>query len=163
VRSWQRAVDIVREMEDHGISAQRVTIEKACHELVADAKARGLRPPSIYKYELLFRRLKAFAAQEGREFLNELDLETLRQFRATWNHKNFAARNKTENLRALFRFAHGAKWISENPAAGLKSPQVTSSPTLPFAPDEYAAVLKACDSYEGPNRALLTAFVMLLR
>jgi integrase len=150
-------------MEERGISGQRVTIKKACDDFIQDAKARGLRPPSIYKYDLLFGRLQAFAEQEGREFINELDLETIRRFRATWNHKNFAARNKTENLRALFRFAHGAKWISENPAAALKSPQVTANPTLPFTPDEYAAILKACESYEGPNRAMLKAFILLLR
>ena len=111
VRSWERAADIVRDIEKNGISGERTTIKKACDAFIEDAKARGLRPPSVYKYDLLFRRLQAFSKQDGREFLDELDLETLRRFRATWNHKNFAARNKTENLRALFRFAHGAKWI----------------------------------------------------
>jgi len=150
-------------MEDYGESSERISIEKACDAFIEDAKARGLRPPSIYKYDLLFRRLKAFAKQEGSQFINELDLESLRRFRATWNHKNFAARNKTENLRALFRFAHDAKWVSENPARQLKSPQVTPNPTLPFTPEEYTAILKACDSYDGPNKAMLKAFVILLR
>jgi hypothetical protein len=59
-----------------------------------------LRPPSVYKYDLLFRRLKAFATQEGPKFLDELNLETLCKFRATWNHKNFAARNALQALPA---------------------------------------------------------------
>jgi integrase len=43
------------------------------------------------------------------------------------------------------------------------TPQVQSSPTLPFTPEEYTAILKACDEYGGPNKAILKAFVMLLR
>ena len=162
VRSWERAQEKLREMEQ-GATGERVTVAKACDAFIEDAKARGLRPPSIYKYDLLFRRLKTFAEQEGFRFIDELDLEALRRFRASWNHKNFAARNKTENLRSLFRFAYDAKWVRENPARQLKSPKVMAVPTMPFSPDEIQAVVKACDSYGGPNKQLLKAFVLLLR
>ncbi|MGH9684451.1 MAG: tyrosine-type recombinase/integrase [Candidatus Acidiferrales bacterium] len=162
VRSWERAEKKIREMEEGGQS-QRITLEHACESFIQDARSRGLRPPSLYKYELLFRRLKDFAKNEGFAYLSQFDLETLRKFRATWQHKNFAARNKTENLRALFRFSHDAGWLKENPAKKLKSPKITSTPTQPFTRTEFARILKACDGYRGRNAELLKAFVLLLR
>lgn len=163
VRSWDRAQKLVHEMEEFGLQPQRATLEHACNAFIQDAESRGLREASLYKYRLLFRRLQGFATNEGIRFLNEIDLDTLRRFRSTWQHKNFAARNKTENLRALFRFAHDAGWIKENPARKLKSPKVTENPTVPFTPEEVNRILQACDSYRGKNASLLKAFVLLLR
>lgn len=163
VRSWERAQQIVRDIEERGESGERITIDQACSAFVDDAKARGLRPQSVYKYELIFRRLKAFAQQEGIEFINECSLEFLRKFRATWNHRNYAIRNKTENLRALFRFAYDAKWIKDNPSKNLKSPQTLDAPTVPFTREEMDRILTTCESYKGPNADTLKAFALLLR
>jgi integrase/recombinase XerD len=64
----------------------------------------------------------------------------------------------------LFRFAHDAKWITDNPAKQFKTTKVTANPTLPFPPEEFAAILTACDSYTGfKNKELLKAFILALR
>ncbi len=161
-RNWQRAQALVRKMEaEDKEPTERITVDKACQSFLDDAKARGLRAPSIEKYGPLFQRLKDFAASEGIKYLNQFDVETLRKFRATWNLQNYSARNELERLRSLFRFAHDAQWIEINPAKKLKSPRVQETAALPFSKDEMISILKACDEYK--TTLPLKAFVLLLR
>ena len=82
------------------------TIEEATEAFVRDAEARGLRPPSVYKYKLLFKQLKAFAVDKGLRYITECDIEILRAFRESWVNKNFSARKKLEAMRTFFRFVH---------------------------------------------------------
>jgi integrase len=164
-RSWTRATVLLRELEDGG-AARKITIAQATDSFLADAKARKLRPPSLYKYELLFRQLREFADKEGLRYVAELDVDTVRRFRASWTNRNFGARVKTENLRSLFRFCVESGWIKTNPAKDLKSPQTMDSPTMPFTESEMDAILKACDEYAGrgrKNAPPLKALVLLLR
>jgi integrase/recombinase XerD len=165
VRSWERAEKKIREMEEAGDPKrpQRITIGSACAAFVEDAEARNLKKETIDKFRLLFKRLKEFANKEGIRFLSEFDLQMLRKFRATWTYQNYAARNQTGRLRALFRFAHDSGWIKTNPARNLKSEKVAEVPTLPFSRTEFQEIVKACDSYPGKNKVLLRAFVLLLR
>jgi integrase/recombinase XerD len=161
-RSWSRGQAICRDIEEGG-QVNRVTLKHACESFLADAASRGLRDASLYKYRLLFGKLKDFSEREHLPFLNQFDVEVLRKFRGTLKNKNYAARNKTENLRALFRYAHQAGWVKSDPGRGLKSPIVTTPPTEPFTRDDMKKILTACDSYKGPNRPILKAFVLLLR
>ena len=132
-----------------------------------------MRKPTIYKYELLSRQMAKFATDQGIRFLRELDLPMLRKFRATWPNENLGALKKLEYLRAFFRFAHESRWLEENPARELESPKVKQSPTMPFTPEQMAAVLAACEKYgmkcrggkyRGPeNVRRIRALVLLLR
>ena len=60
---------------------EKVTIKAACDSFVRDAEARMLRPATIYKYRLLFKRLEDSSTSEGLLYLSEFDLETLGRFR----------------------------------------------------------------------------------
>jgi integrase/recombinase XerD len=147
-----------------------VTIERACAEFERDAEARGLREPTLYKYRLLFRRLKEFARERGLRYLSELDLSRLREFRASWPNKNHAAVKKLEALKTFFRFAHDSSWIDDNPARKLKNPKVEHNPTLPFERDEVVRILAACEGYprecgggDAEYSRKLRALVLLLR
>ncbi len=149
--------------------SQPVDIEKACDAFIADAKARGLRKPSIYKYELLFKQLKAFAKNEGFALLKDCDVTTLRRFRESWTNKNYSARKKLEALRTFFKFVHTSGWLPTNPATLIKPPKVEDSPTMPYMKEEFQRVLRACSIYPHkghPNKlygARLKALVLLLR
>ena len=146
-----------------------MTVEEASESFLRDAEARGLRPPSIYKYKLLLKQLKAFAENEGIRFLSECDVEALRRFRESWVNKNYSARKKLEALRTFFRFAYTSGWMATNPALLIKPPKVDDPPTLPFTREELERVASACDIYphEGhPNKHYglrLKALVLLLR
>jgi integrase/recombinase XerD len=167
-RDWQKAQDFVREWEAEGQRVEEtpsITIKEACDKFMADAEARGLREPTLYKYRLLFRRLQDFAAGEGIKCLCECNLDCLRRFRGTWPNRNIAARKKLEALRAFFRFCWESDWIPSNPAIKLKPPKVTDPPTLPFSREEVTQILAACGKYRGgqANAQRLRALVQLLR
>ena len=101
--NWQRAQQLVQQMEAEGHEPNRVAIKSACDSFIGDAKTRELKPATAAKY-LLFTRFQDWAASEGLEYLDQFDLEALRRFRGTWNYRNFALRNQTERLRTLFTF-----------------------------------------------------------
>jgi integrase len=172
-RDWEKAQETIRDWEAEGApvpEAKPASIEDACKQFEIDAKARGLREPTLKKYRALFRQLQVFAKHKGLLFLKQWDLATVRDFRAAWLDSGISALKKLERLRALFRFAHESGWIGENPASKLKNPKVTAPPTMPFSREEMVKILAACEEYpdnygrtgqQGAKR--LRAFVLLLR
>lgn len=140
------------------------TISEICESFITDAKARELHESTIYKFRLLFRKLQEFAASNGLRHLSEIDIEGLRQFRANWPNRNFAARKKWEALCVFFRFAHDSGWIDSNPASKLKPPKTMDRPTMPLTREEVTTILAACDDYPDKRNAVrLRALVLLLR
>lgn len=171
LRDWQKALERVREweIEDRRIQKQqmRLLIATAHQKFMADAEARKLNPATLYKYRLLFRHLDKFAESGKLEFLDQLDLDTLATFRATWTEGPRTSLKKLERLRAFMRFAEKRKWIDSNPAIDLKAPKVPNKPTLPFTREEMISIFTALGPY-GKSAGLrngqrLRAFVLLLR
>ena len=154
LRDWTKATETVREWESQGEITEKapepMAIMRVC-QISVDARARELKRPTLYKYRVLFRRLRVFAEARGLRFLWELNLERLRDFRAAWPDHNLSALKNLERLRAFLRFCQDSDWIDDNPARKLKNPKVKQSPTLPFTPEEVGAVISACDKY--PDRA----------
>lgn len=165
-RNWQRAIATARRMEIDGFKEQETspTIEDATNKFIADAEARELRPPTIYKFKLLFRQMKEFAANQGLVFVSDFDLDRVRQFRAIWPNRNFAAQKKLEALRAFFRFCHDAGWIASNPATKLKSGKTEAIQIIPFTPEEIKMILKACDAHPHKlGRLRLKALILIMQ
>src|SRR5208282_2196617 len=171
LRDWQRAQDLIREWEAENRRTvqqeHQVTIKDAHTKFIADAEARKLNDATLSKYRLLFRQLDGFAETYKLEFLDQLDLDTLATFRATWTEGPRTSLKKLERLRAFMRFAEKRKWIDGNPAVDLKAPKVPNKPTLPFTREEMISVLTALGRY-GKSAGLrngqrLQAFVLLLR
>jgi integrase len=164
-RNWETAQKKTLKLEADGKpEADKKIIKDATDSFIRDAEARGLRPASIYKYELLFKQLNAFALAKGLRVVTEFDIETLRTFRETWPNKNYAATKKLEAMKTFFRYAHESGWIESNPAKGIKPPKVTGPPTMPFSRQEFESVLAACEKYPNKkNKIRLKALVLLLR
>jgi integrase/recombinase XerD len=171
LRDWQKALERVREweIEDRRTQKQqtRLPIATAHQKFMADAEARKLNQATLYKYRLLFRHLDKFAESSKLEFLDQLDLDTLATFRATWTEGPRTSLKKLERLRAFMRFAEKRKWIDGNPAIDLKAPKVPNKPTLPFTREEMISILAALGPY-GKSAGLrngqrLKAFVLVLR
>jgi integrase/recombinase XerD len=151
VRDWRRANRIAMECEARGISYvdEPISVDQACSNFLADASARNLKEPTLYKYGLLIRRLKAFSELHGIRFIRQYDLELVRKFRATWPHNGVTAVKTIEALRSFFQFCQDGEYIRENPARKLKPPQITCPPTMPFDHEQIGAILSACDRYSG--------------
>jgi integrase len=171
VRDWQRAHEVVREWEIEDRRTQRhqahVLIVNAHKKFIADAEARKLNQATLYKYRLLFRHLDKFAETYKLDFLDQLDLDTLATFRASWTEGPRTSLKKLERLRAFMRFAEKRKWIDSNPAIDLKAPKVPNKPTLPYTREEMISILVAFGPYGKSaglrNAQRLKAFVLLLR
>jgi integrase/recombinase XerD len=163
-RNWDDAQKKVQKLEADGKEQpKQTTIFDATESFIRDAEVSGLRPPSVYKYKLLFKQLNAFATAEGLRYLTECGVDALRRFRQSWANKNFSARKKLEALRTFFRFVHDSGWLPTNPALSIP-PKVDQPPTLPFTQTEFEKVLKACESYPNKlNRVRLRALTLLLR
>jgi integrase/recombinase XerD len=164
-RNWQKALAEARQKELEGFKEKPKSpmIEQACDKYLEDVKARDLRDPTIYKFKLLFRQLKEFALEKGLVFISDFDLDSLRQFRATWPNKNEAARVKLGSLKAFFRFCFESKWIEDNPATKLKAGKVVEQSIVPITEEEFVRILKACDEHSNKkNRMRIRALVLLM-
>jgi len=121
LRDWQKAQEQVREWETEDRRTQRqqvrLTISSAHQKFMTDAEARRLNQATLYKYRLLFRHLDKFVETYKLEFLDQLDLDTLATFRASWTEGPRTSLKKLERLRAFMRFAEKRKWIDGNPAS----------------------------------------------
>ncbi len=165
-RDWMVAQTKARELEIEGVNADiaPITIMQAGEKFLADARARGLRESSLYKYRLLGKQLEAYCQQHGLTFLSQLNVDQMRAFRQSWTNKNMSARKKLEHLRTFFRFCHDSDWLQSNPAKSLKAPQSDSPPVLPFTDADMKKILAACDTHSEPKRAVqLRALVLLMR
>lgn len=168
-RNWDIAQKKVLALEANGAPDASKTITEATDGFIRDCEARGLREPSIYKYRLLFKQLKAFAENRGMVYITECDVETMRLFRESWVNKNYSARKKLEALRTFFKFVRDSGWLASNPAAAIKSPKVVEGTTLPYTKPEVERVLAACNEYpheDHPNKywgERLLALTLLLR
>jgi integrase/recombinase XerD len=140
------------------------TIQDATEAFIRDPEARGLRPATLKKYKILFKKLGAFAEDKGVRYISELDVEQLRLFREAWPISPLTATKRLEYLRAVLRFCQESGWITENPARKIKPPKVEQTPTLPFTLKHIEQMLAACPDYpDEQNRIRLPALILLLR
>ena len=163
-RNWERAQGMVQDIEAAGaLPEEKVTTKAACDSFIRDAEARELKKATVAKYKLLFERLRDWSDTEGIKYIADFTLEDLRRFRSGWAYRNFALRNQTERLRALFTFAHDSGWVTSNVAKKLKAPMTVVPEVVPFSTDETDKIIKACDGYTPKNNALrLKALVLLM-
>jgi len=171
VRDWEEAQRLVRDWEIKNEQTSDavpslLTIHDAWQQFLNDAKARGLREPTLRKYKHLAQKMEQFGHDLGLRYVKEFDLEVLRKFRASWPNQNLSALKKLELMRTFFRFASESGWVPDNPAKKIRNPRVSDRPTMPFTPEEMVAILLALNKYgnselRGVRR--LAALVLLLR
>jgi site-specific recombinase XerC len=112
-------------------------------------------------YKLLFRQLIAFATDRGISLANNIDLDALTKFRATWKLEPLTALKTLERLRSIYKFAVKRKMVSENYALDLVPPEVEENPTLPFPEEEMLRIIKASVSDKADRR--INAFILTMR
>jgi len=174
--NWEAASEVVAKWTASGqIGVARLDIpdiKDAVDKYFEDAKARQLQPGTISKHtNLLKNRLLPWCDDKGFHLLKQLDVDALRQFRATWPDGALSAYKNLERLRAFFWFCHRAGWIEKNHATAIKPPKLQdkSKKVKVFTKEQLDAILKACDEYPQQNsfghdnRARVRALVLVLR
>jgi site-specific recombinase XerD len=154
LRDWTKAEALARHWDNTGakpVETPRVTIEDWRDAFLTDAASsagRNLKPPTVEKYKQLFKPLTAFTQKNGYRYVNQLDLDALTTFRATWKDAPLSASKKLKRLRGVLKFAMRRKWIAENPALDMDMPKIRQKPTMPFTAEEIENILKAAKDDE---------------
>ena len=165
-RDWQAAQIRARQMEAEGIVSEVVpqTTGQCTKRFLDDAKARGLRESTVYKYKLILDQLERFGEGAGITFISGFNVEDLHSFRNSWMNRGQSAVKKLEHLKSFFRFCSESAWVKDNPCKLIRPPKVTLLQVLPFSDEEMTKILQACTTHPTPARGLqLRALVLLMR
>jgi integrase/recombinase XerD len=161
VRNWEAAQRIVRTWESRPLG-EVLNVSDAVKRFINDCEARSLKPETLRKYQLMQQEL---TAQFGRRPIDGISVEDLSSYRQSWKLAPITSRKKIERLRTFFGFCLEREWIEKNPAALLRAPKMTFTPTLPFNEDETQKIRDALEKYPdrpAGRRQQVRAFVLLL-
>lgn len=152
------------------VELKPVALNEAWQKFLGQAKARKLSRTSIYKYDLLRRRMENFAKRQGLYLLRDFNADVLELFQREWSGGDVTLSKALERLKSFCRAAFLRKWIDDNPALTLRGPKPKPRPTLPFTQEEMTRILAGIEKYRDKSRrpgqanALrLRAFVLVLR
>lgn len=156
--SWEAATELVNAWTASGqigvVRTEIPDVKGAVEKFFEDAEARKLRTSTVSKQKnLLEKRLLPWCESRGIRQLRQLDVDALRQFRATWPDAPISAHKNLERLRAFLRFCQQAGWTAANPALALKPPKLEhpAEKVKVFTADDIRKILKACDKYPERN------------
>jgi integrase/recombinase XerD len=150
----------------------RVTVAQAVDAYLADAVSRSVESSTLKKLETIFRKqFLAWTLVEGIEYLDELELDTLLNFRNTWEDGPLAKQKKQSRVIGFFWACVRRRYLTENPAIGLGKIKVVQIPTDYFPPDEFERIIAATYIRRGErgggdvkaNQARLRTMTLLMR
>lgn len=142
----------------------RVTIESAVEKYLADAKSRDLEKSTISKLTTIFRKqLLAWAQGEGFTYLDELGLDAMKNFRATWEDGPLAKAKKQDRVVGFFWACVRRGYIVQNPCLDLGKIKVNQIPTDYFPQDEFARIIDATYVYGDPRGGFIPLEDLRLR
>lgn len=162
-RSWQEAEEKAQAILQKHIAGQpvlagKMTVSKAVENFIEARRAENRKEQTIRIIKLLLDdRLVKFCQARGFQYLYQIRLADLEEFRSTWPGEAITRHKMQERLKSFFRYCHLHEWIERNPALGLKRINVPASPTQPFTPEEFEAMMAAATD---PKER---AFLLVLR
>ena len=150
----------------------RVTVAQAVEAYLADAVSRSVETSTLKKLETIFRKqFLVWTRVEGIEYLDELELDTLLNFRNTWEDGPLAKQKKQSRVIGFFWACVRRRYLTENPAIGLGKIKVVQIPTDYFPPDEFERIIAATYIRRGDrgggdvkaNQTRLRTMTLLMR
>ncbi len=168
-RSWEKAEEQAQGIRESFASAQQLQYEmeattpahscgvettQAIDEFMQEIERLNREESTREKYKLTLGRLAIWcAAQSPRVFLlAQLNVPTLRRWVLSWTGAPTTRHNQHQRLIAFFYFCIGQGWIKENPAKRIKNVPAEQDETLPFAREQYEALLEATYYYDSRGR-----------
>jgi integrase len=120
----------------------RVTVAQAVEAYLADAVSRSVEGSTLKKLETIFRKqFLLWTRVQGFEYLDELDLDALLNFRNTWEDGPLAKQKKQSRVIGFFWACVRRRYLTENPAIGLGKIKVVQVPTDYFPPEEFEKIM----------------------
>ncbi len=143
---------------------ERVKISVAVKKYLADAKSRGLEKSTLSKLTTIFeKQFLPWATSEGYEYLDELDLDALKDFRATWTDGALAKSKKQGRVIGFFWAAVRRGYIKQNPTLDIGRIKVVHVPTDYFPRDEFNKIIEATYTYGDPRGGFIPLEDLRLR
>lgn len=150
----------------------RVTVSQAVEAYLADAVSRSVEPSTLKKLETIFRKqFLTWTRVQGFEYLDELDLDALLNFRNTWEDGPLAKQKKQSRVIGFFWACVRRRYLTENPAIGLGKIKVVQVPTDYFPTEEFERIIAATYIRRGErgggdvkaNQTRLRTMTLLMR
>jgi integrase len=147
-------------------------VAQAVEAYLADAVSRSVETSTLKKLETIFRKqFLVWTRVEGIEYLDELELDTLLNFRNTWEDGPLAKQKKQSRVIGFFWACVRRRYLTENPAIGLGKIKVVQIPTDYFPPDEFERIIAATYIRRGDrgggdvkaNQTRLRTMTLLMR
>lgn len=130
----------------------RITIKKAVESYLADAVSRNVAEATLDKLTTIFeKQFLPWTQAQGLEYIDEIDLDILLNFRNTWKDGALAKQKKQSRVIGFFWACVRRRFLIENPALGLGRIKVIHIPTDYFPPDEFQRILDATYVYGDPR------------
>jgi len=151
----------------------RVTVKKAVEAYLADAAGRNVSEATLEKLTTIFeKQFLSWAQAQGFEYIDEIELDALLNYRSTWKDGALAKQKKQSRVIGFFCACVRRRYLIENPALGLGRIKVIQIPTDYFPPDEFRRIVDATYVYGDPRggyipiedtRTRLRALTLLMR
>ena len=172
VRDWNRAVELIRDMElptpVEQTQKPKIGIEKAIASFVAFKAHRSIDVQR--KAKLILGRLKAFLELRKKFAITEVTFNDLVEFRAEWTDALSTQRRNQESVKGFFRFCVKSDFIVKNPALDLDPIQEGRPKTEPFTREEmdriFSAVASLPDQFGRKGQPIADqtkAFILVMR
>jgi integrase len=171
--SWTTAEDAKRKLDNEFeaggkpevLPEARKTLAASIDLFLSERRTAGLHPSIVGKYERELERLRKFAEVRTKFYPNDINLEMLVEYRATWEalYPSSATRQQVQTrLRRFLRFCHNANWLDRVPA--LSAISVDEPPTMPLSAAEYTKLLAEIPKkFDATKAARVRALVQLMR
>jgi integrase/recombinase XerD len=149
-----------------------VTVAQAVDAYLADAVSRSVESSTLKKLETIFRKqFLPWTRVQGFEYLDEVDLDALLNFRNTWEDGPLAKQKKQSRVIGFFWACVRRRYLTENPAIGLGKIKVVQIPTDYFPPGEFERIIAATYIRRGnrgggdvkANQTRLRTMTLLMR
>jgi site-specific recombinase XerD len=121
-------------------------LRQAVDTFLQDKQGQNLNAAVLGKYRRELGRLVEFCEAHGKYYLPEVALPDLTGFRSAWESEypsSITRQRVQERLRAFFRYALNAGFISRSPAAAMSPIKATQAPTLPLTDEQFKKLLEA--------------------
>jgi site-specific recombinase XerD len=172
VRDWNRAIEIIREIELPTPPAQiqkpQINLEDAIASFLAFKSKRSADVQR--KARLLLGRLKTFIESRKKSAVDEVTFSDLVEFRTAWSDADTTQRRNQELLKAFFRFCVKSDFILKTPAADLDPIPEGRPKTEPFTQEEMSRIFSAAGSLRDeygrqgqPIADQTKAFILVMR
>jgi len=153
LRDWKAAQAWLRtvEAQNKDTAVYGPTLEN-CIERYLDSRKNELGPKAATHTRLLLNRLKAYAHQHNKHFIQELTVDLLEDFKTyglTSLKKDTSKATSVAKLRCFLREAYRRGWILESLAEKVKAHTAIYDQKTPYSDGEIFAILEAAENYNG--------------